>query len=589
MKQWESPNLLSWTWAGANSTKKYLSHFHYDPNGNILNLSRWDEAAVPMDSLNFIYTSPTNNRLRSVREMPNIDKAGFEDATDQGTFLNYSYNDAGSLISNQFEGSTITWSVYNKPLSVDYPSENRQVIYRYSPMQQRVMKAHITNQDTLSTYYIRDAQGNVLAIYERQTDVVSWKEQYIYGSQRLGSIEPDVVWTDDDLADVPYFGSSGMGTLIEGWKRYELSNHLGNILTVINDRQVGGLPTIMSATDYFPFGQELPARNFNLSNQRFSFNGKEQDGEVGWQDYGFRMYGDDKGTPRFWSVDPVGRKYPELSPYQFAANTPIQAIDLDGLEPSYLINNHGKLPRPVITLLNAAFDYNINALETSEWVSFTNANYFGQLWIELTGYPNATVSGKKVYFNPSLSSQSNNHWLKLIAHEELHRQEVTEQGALGFYSEYLLIGGLNEMLAKFGVYSGSYQAYQAIPTEDRAFEKQDLVAELLQIQTPSFNTQGASQNALDILSDNSISSFTKNKAMEFIGLTFKLNQLDDLLNQLDDEIHIQVRKDVENWAKGRFDQQQTEQIIQSFQEPILDFRKKVEKERKKVNDQLKKL
>ena len=32
------------------------------------------------------------------------------------------------------------------------------------------------------------------------------------------------------------------------------------------------------------------------------------------------------------SVDPLIRKYPELTPYQFASNTPIGGIDLDGLE-----------------------------------------------------------------------------------------------------------------------------------------------------------------------------------------------------------------------------------------------------------------
>ena len=35
---------------------------------------------------------------------------------------------------------------------------------------------------------------------------------------------------------------------------------------------------------------------------------------------------------RFLSVDPIGRKFPELTPYQFASNRPIDAIDLDGLE-----------------------------------------------------------------------------------------------------------------------------------------------------------------------------------------------------------------------------------------------------------------
>ena len=36
---------------------------------------------------------------------------------------------------------------------------------------------------------------------------------------------------------------------------------------------------------------------------------------------------------RFLSVDPITREYPELTPFQFAGNRPIRAVDLDGLEP----------------------------------------------------------------------------------------------------------------------------------------------------------------------------------------------------------------------------------------------------------------
>ena len=35
---------------------------------------------------------------------------------------------------------------------------------------------------------------------------------------------------------------------------------------------------------------------------------------------------------KFLSVDPITNKYPELTPYQFASNRPIEGIDLDGLE-----------------------------------------------------------------------------------------------------------------------------------------------------------------------------------------------------------------------------------------------------------------
>jgi hypothetical protein len=48
------------------------------------------------------------------------------------------------------------------------------------------------------------------------------------------------------------------------------------------------------------------------------------------QDYGMRIY--DPRLGRFLSVDPLTKTYPMLTPYQFASNTPIAAIDLDGLE-----------------------------------------------------------------------------------------------------------------------------------------------------------------------------------------------------------------------------------------------------------------
>ncbi|RFS18676.1 hypothetical protein DVR12_26895 [Chitinophaga silvatica] len=71
-----------------------------------------------------------------------------------------------------------------------------------------------------------------------------------------------------------------------------------------------------------------------MGGYRYGFNGKENDNEVkgegNQQDYGMRMY--DPRIGKFLSVDPITKKYPELTPYQFASNTPIQAIDLYGLE-----------------------------------------------------------------------------------------------------------------------------------------------------------------------------------------------------------------------------------------------------------------
>jgi RHS repeat-associated protein len=74
--------------------------------------------------------------------------------------------------------------------------------------------------------------------------------------------------------------------------------------------------------------------NVRVGAYRYGFNGKENDNEVkgvgDQQDYGNRIY--DPRVGRFLSTDPITNKYPELTPYQFASNTPIWGIDQDGLE-----------------------------------------------------------------------------------------------------------------------------------------------------------------------------------------------------------------------------------------------------------------
>ncbi len=77
----------------------------------------------------------------------------------------------------------------------------------------------------------------------------------------------------------------------------------------------------------------MPGRKFSAgTSYRYGFNGKENDKDIseGGQDYGMRIY--DARVGRFLSEDPITKKYPELTPYQFASNRPIDGIDLDGLE-----------------------------------------------------------------------------------------------------------------------------------------------------------------------------------------------------------------------------------------------------------------
>ena len=132
---------------------------------------------------------------------------------------------------------------------------------------------------------------------------------------------------------------------ILGNKSYELSNHLGNVLTVVSDRKLAHTTTpisgiidyynseIISANDYYAFGMAIQGRKFSgSSGYRYGFNGKENDNEVKGQgdqiDFGARML--DPRLGRWMSVDMKAKLYPESSPYNFAANSPIFFVDPDG-------------------------------------------------------------------------------------------------------------------------------------------------------------------------------------------------------------------------------------------------------------------
>src|SRR5690606_12040946 len=74
----------------------------------------------------------------------------------------------------------------------------------------------------------------------------------------------------------------------------------------------------------------------------YQFNGKEKTNEINnidatIYDYGFRIY--DTRIAKFLSVDPLTNSFPWYTPYQFAGNKPIWAMDLDGLEEAFSTSN----------------------------------------------------------------------------------------------------------------------------------------------------------------------------------------------------------------------------------------------------------
>ncbi len=222
------------------------------------------------------------------------------------------------------------------------------VRFKYDATGNRIEKRVEKYDTTLVTRYVRDASGNVMGIYGDTTVL----ELPIYGSLRTGMFRGEVLEGDQTL----------------GRRNYELSNHLGNVLSVITDnigmsQNDSTWANISSVRDYYPFGLDMNDRSWTdstMQESRLGFNGKEKDSSKEWgntaYDYGFRVY--NPSIAKFLRSDPIAKNYPHSSPYAFAENSPIQAIDLEGLE-KYKVTGRSFIPMK--TLENPWYTPNFSA------------------------------------------------------------------------------------------------------------------------------------------------------------------------------------------------------------------------------------
>ncbi len=146
----------------------------------------------------------------------------------------------------------------------------------------------------------------------------------------------------------------------------------------------------------------MPGRQFNGNGYRYGFNGKEKDDEGlggggSTYDYGFRIYNPSLG--KFLSIDPLTKSYPWYTPYQFAGNKPIEAIDLDGLEELIITKSYNKCGNnyytkievinanaPLSIIYNALYDTDEKKVPvTTQVKDFTNETekaVFNANWIK---------------------------------------------------------------------------------------------------------------------------------------------------------------------------------------------------------------
>jgi RHS repeat-associated protein len=108
---------------------------------------------------------------------------------------------------------------------------------------------------------------------------------------------------------------------------YNQTDHLGDVRTVVRRNATTGLADMVQDNHYFPFGMLMSDISTSSTDNRFRYNGKEYQNDLGfeWYDYGARFY--DPALARWHSMDSEAENYYSMSPYNYVGNNPISRID----------------------------------------------------------------------------------------------------------------------------------------------------------------------------------------------------------------------------------------------------------------------
>lgn len=343
------------TWAGSTSIQDFQENVAYDPNGNILKYKRNGNHSLPgglgMDSLNYSYISGTN-KLDHISD--SVPSGNYPNDIDNQLAGNYNYDAIGELTKDSVSGiSSVSWTAYGKIQNIA-KTNGSTIAFTYDPAGNRISKTVTSGGNPVTTWYVRDAQGNVLAVYTAGDATInsgdlSLTENDLYGSSRLGMLRSSIdVYKNVPGTPVtlPLLGQGYELIFARGNKLFELTNHQGNVLATITDKKWGVsldgssvdhfVPQVVSADDYYPFGSQMPGRDTTFASKlyRYGFQGQENDNDVegvgNTLDFKYRIY--DSRVGRFLSIDPYAQKYPWNSPYNFSEDRVGLGIELEGRE-----------------------------------------------------------------------------------------------------------------------------------------------------------------------------------------------------------------------------------------------------------------
>ena len=315
-----------------------IDNINYDKNGNIETLRRngvHPSTGNPTGMDNLTYTYDSGNKLLSVEDAVNwsFGDEGFLDGVSQT--IEYEYDANGNMTKDLNKNITnITYNHLNLPVVVTFNSQEHHIAnvnYVYDALGNKLSKQMYTAgppnnvnggviSNTVTTHYTGLGYIYVKTAIEDSTNpcFICPPFELKFINHNEGYVEPN-----DDSA--------------RPWKyAFQYKDQVNNIRLAYVDENNDGMvdaSEIRSENNYYPFGLQHKGYNnviVGTENNYQTFQGQEDEKELGKNTYAFQWRDYDPAIARFNKIDRFSEKYKNVSPYQFALNSPMRYTEIKG-------------------------------------------------------------------------------------------------------------------------------------------------------------------------------------------------------------------------------------------------------------------
>ncbi len=307
----------------SNSTQfgmelKYNEGSHPQFNGNISGQNYTNNGSNV-----FTYQYDKLNRLISgsasgMSEVLDYDLMGNIKSSDRDGAGAKAYNYTG----NQLQSVTGLTGTYIYDGNGNATTDGRNGIglgYNYLNLPVTATRAATGGDPGVNIAYTYDATGAKLGRVSAIGTIAA--TDYVKGIQYTNNVI-DFIQTEEGIA----FNSGGSYSY-----RYNLGDHLGNVRATF--KMNGSAIEVIQRDNYYAFGVRKSVNNdigaVSLEN-KYLYNGKELQQELGQYDYGARFY--DPVIGRWNVVDPLAEMHFNLTAYNYVMNNPLSYKDMFGLD-----------------------------------------------------------------------------------------------------------------------------------------------------------------------------------------------------------------------------------------------------------------